>query len=124
MSNPLTRAFFIGRATAEAIIEQLEDTLTDALSALGKFDAEQREKLRNFLWTIYYKVVKQFNTRKLVYTFFFNKLIAHFKCIQIYKKNFKVLLFVLIILEIVYATIYRRYTIYTFGQIIYNNKFK
>ena len=48
MSNPLTRAFFIGRATAEAIIEQLEDTLTDALSAFGKFDAEQREKLRNF----------------------------------------------------------------------------
>jgi polyhydroxyalkanoate synthesis regulator phasin len=48
MSNPLTRAFFIGRATAEAIIEQLEDTLTDALSAIGKFDAEQREKLRNF----------------------------------------------------------------------------
>jgi polyhydroxyalkanoate synthesis regulator phasin len=48
MSNPLTRAFFIGRATAEAIIEQLEDTLTDALSAFGKFDAEQREKLRTF----------------------------------------------------------------------------
>jgi ElaB/YqjD/DUF883 family membrane-anchored ribosome-binding protein len=48
MSNPLTRAFFIGRATAEAIIEQLEDTLTDVLSAFGKFDAEQREKLRNF----------------------------------------------------------------------------
>ena len=52
MSNPLTRAFFIGRATAEAIIEQLEDTLTDALSALGKFDAEQREKLRNFSETV------------------------------------------------------------------------
>jgi polyhydroxyalkanoate synthesis regulator phasin len=48
MSNPLTRAFFIGRATAEALIEQLEDSLTDALSALGKFDAEQREKLRTF----------------------------------------------------------------------------
>jgi polyhydroxyalkanoate synthesis regulator phasin len=48
MSNPLTRAFFIGRATAEAAIEQLEDSLTDALSAIGKFDAEQREKMRNF----------------------------------------------------------------------------
>jgi len=48
MSSPLTRAFFIGRATAEALIEQLEDSLTDALSALGKFDAEQREKLRTF----------------------------------------------------------------------------
>ncbi|AFY72217.1 hypothetical protein Syn7502_00042 [Synechococcus sp. PCC 7502] len=52
MSNPLTRAFFIGRATAEAIIEQVEDTLTDALSAFGKFDAEQREKLRTFTETV------------------------------------------------------------------------
>ncbi len=52
MSNPLTRAFFIGRATAEAIIEQLEDTLTDALSAVGKFDAEQREKIRTFTDTV------------------------------------------------------------------------
>jgi len=52
MSNPLTRAFFIGRATAEAIIEQLEDTLTDALSAFSKFDAEQREKIRNFTDTV------------------------------------------------------------------------
>lgn len=48
MGNPLTRAFFIGRATAEALVDRLEDTLTDALSALGKFDAEQREKLRDF----------------------------------------------------------------------------
>ncbi len=52
MSNPLTRAFFVGRATAEAIIENLEDSLTDALSALGKFDAEQREKLRTFTETV------------------------------------------------------------------------
>lgn len=52
MSNPLTRAFFIGKATAEAIIEQLEDTLTDALSAVGKFDAEQREKIRTFTDTV------------------------------------------------------------------------
>lgn len=48
MGNPLTRAFFIGRATAEALVDLLEDSLTDALSALGKFDAEQREKFRNF----------------------------------------------------------------------------
>jgi flagellar biosynthesis chaperone FliJ len=48
MGNPLTRAFFIGRATAEALVDLLEDGLTDALSALGKFDAEQREKFRNF----------------------------------------------------------------------------
>ncbi|CAN1210030.1 DUF6825 domain-containing protein [Tumidithrix helvetica PCC 7403] len=59
MSNPLTRAFFIGRATAEALIDQVEDTLTDALSALGKFDAEQREKMRNFAETVLEKAAQQ-----------------------------------------------------------------
>lgn len=48
MSDPLVRAFFVGRALAEALGEQLAYTLTDAVSALGKFDAEQRERWRNF----------------------------------------------------------------------------
>jgi hypothetical protein len=48
MSNPLVHAFFVGRAFAEAIGEQLENTVTNALSDLGKFDAEQRERLRQF----------------------------------------------------------------------------
>lgn len=48
MSNPLVHAFFIGRAVAEAISEQVEHTVTNALSELGKFDAEQREQLRQF----------------------------------------------------------------------------
>ncbi|MCS6813025.1 MAG: hypothetical protein NZ772_05560 [Cyanobacteria bacterium] len=48
MSNPLLHSFFLGRALAEAIAEQLEHTLTDVLSELGKFDAEQRERLRQF----------------------------------------------------------------------------
>ncbi len=48
MSNPLVHAFFIGRAVAEAISEQVESTLTTTLSELGKFDAEQRERLRQF----------------------------------------------------------------------------
>ncbi|HEY9622027.1 MAG TPA: hypothetical protein V6C78_16855 [Crinalium sp.] len=48
MSNPLVHAFFVGRAVAEALGEQLEATLTNALSELGKFDAEQRENLRQF----------------------------------------------------------------------------
>lgn len=48
MSNSLVHAFFVGRALAEALNEQLEKTLTDALSDLGKFDAEQRERLRQF----------------------------------------------------------------------------
>lgn len=48
MSNPLVHAFFVGRAVAEALGEQLENGLTNALSELGKFDAEQRERLRQF----------------------------------------------------------------------------
>ena len=48
MTNPLIHAFFVGRAMAEVVNEQLENALTDALSELGKFDAEQRERLRQF----------------------------------------------------------------------------
>jgi hypothetical protein len=48
MTSPLIHAFFLGRATAELIYEGMENTLTDALSEVGKFDAEQRERLRQF----------------------------------------------------------------------------
>ena len=48
MSSPLIHAFFVGRALAEALYEQAEATLTETLSELGKFDAEQRERLRHF----------------------------------------------------------------------------
>jgi polyhydroxyalkanoate synthesis regulator phasin len=48
MSNPIVHAFFVGRAVAELVYEQAEHALTDALSELGKFDAEQRERLRQF----------------------------------------------------------------------------
>jgi len=48
MNDPLIHAFFVGRAIAEALGEQLENTVTNALSELGKFDAEQRERLRQF----------------------------------------------------------------------------
>ncbi len=48
MSNNLVQAFFIGRAVAGIFNEQLENTLTEALSELGKFDAEQREYWRQF----------------------------------------------------------------------------
>ncbi|MEH2215087.1 DUF6825 family protein [Nostoc sp.] len=48
MSNPLVQAFFVGRAVAEVVNERLEVALTDALSDLGKFDAEAREQLRQF----------------------------------------------------------------------------
>ncbi|TRT88953.1 MAG: hypothetical protein EWV82_02105 [Microcystis aeruginosa Ma_AC_P_19900807_S299] len=49
MTNPVIHAFFLGRAIAEVIGEQLEDAFTNALSELGKFDAEQRENLRQFV---------------------------------------------------------------------------
>ncbi|MBD2363647.1 hypothetical protein H6G36_21050 [Anabaena minutissima FACHB-250] len=48
MSNPLLQAFFVGRALAEVANERLEVVLTDALSEIGKFDAEAREQLRQF----------------------------------------------------------------------------
>ena len=49
MSNPLVHAFFLGRAFAEAVSEEVEATVTKSLSDLGKFDAEQRERLRQFV---------------------------------------------------------------------------
>jgi polyhydroxyalkanoate synthesis regulator phasin len=48
MSNPLVQAFFVGRAVAEVINERVEVALTDALSELGKFDAEAKEQLHQF----------------------------------------------------------------------------
>ncbi|MBR8835900.1 MAG: hypothetical protein DSM106950_18240 [Stigonema ocellatum SAG 48.90 = DSM 106950] len=48
MSNPLLQAFFVGRAVGDVLTEKLEFALTDALSELGKFDAEAREQVRQF----------------------------------------------------------------------------
>lgn len=46
--NPLVNAFFVGRALAEVVNQTISKTITNALSELGKFDAEQRENLRKF----------------------------------------------------------------------------
>ena len=59
MSKSQLDAFFIGRATAEAVINRIEETVTDALSALGKFDAEQREQVRKFVDTVLEKAESQ-----------------------------------------------------------------
>ncbi len=48
MNNPVIQAFFLGRAVAEVLKERVEDSLTNALSELGKFDAEARENVRQF----------------------------------------------------------------------------
>jgi hypothetical protein len=48
MTTPLTHAFFLGRATAEVLSQELETAATSMLSEIGKFDAEQRQRLRQF----------------------------------------------------------------------------
>ena len=48
MSNRVVHTFFIGRAVADLLNEQLEHVLTNLVSEIGKFDAEQRERLREF----------------------------------------------------------------------------
>ena len=48
MSNPVIDAFFVGRALAEVLGEKIEESFTNALSDLGKFNAEQSENLRQF----------------------------------------------------------------------------
>jgi ABC-type enterochelin transport system substrate-binding protein len=52
MTNPLVNAFFLGRATAEILSEELEHGVTTLMSNAGRFDAEQRERLRNLTQTI------------------------------------------------------------------------
>lgn len=48
MSDPIKEAFLLGKACAEVVGEKVEDTLTNLLSEIGKFDAETRESLREF----------------------------------------------------------------------------
>ena len=48
MSNPMLQAFFVGRALAAAVSDRAEHVVSEGLSKLGKFDAEQREYFRQF----------------------------------------------------------------------------
>jgi len=59
MSTPVVHAFFMGRALATAIAEQVEQTMTETLSNLGRFDAEQRENLRHFTEEVMARVHQQ-----------------------------------------------------------------
>jgi flagellar biosynthesis chaperone FliJ len=52
MTNPITNAFFLGRATAEILSEEIGYGVTNLMSSAGRFDAEQRERLRNLTQTI------------------------------------------------------------------------
>ncbi|MEO0540429.1 MAG: DUF6825 family protein [Cyanobacteria bacterium P01_A01_bin.105] len=53
MSDSTQQAFFLGRALATAVSEQLERALTEGISAVGRFDAEQRESLRQFTEAVF-----------------------------------------------------------------------
>jgi polyhydroxyalkanoate synthesis regulator phasin len=64
MSKSPLDAFFIGRATAEAVIDRIGETVSDTLSALGKFDAEQREQIRLFVEAVLEKAETQKATVK------------------------------------------------------------
>jgi polyhydroxyalkanoate synthesis regulator phasin len=48
MTNPVLNSFFVGRALAQSLNDKLGETLTYTLSELGKVNAEQGEKLRQF----------------------------------------------------------------------------
>ncbi|MEM1367020.1 MAG: DUF6825 family protein [Cyanobacteria bacterium P01_H01_bin.15] len=48
MDNPVLQAFYMGRALAEVLTEKVEANVAEVLSEVGKFDAEQRERLRHF----------------------------------------------------------------------------
>ncbi|MGF1459492.1 MAG: DUF6825 family protein [Leptolyngbyaceae cyanobacterium] len=62
MSSPVVHAFFMGRALASAISEKVEQSMTEALSDLGRFDAEQRENLRQFTEDVMARVQQQEST--------------------------------------------------------------
>lgn len=64
MSKSPLHAFFVGRKIAEGIYEQLENLMTNALSELGKLDAEQREKLRQFTEKVLEKAELEAQTEK------------------------------------------------------------
>ncbi len=48
MTKNVLNSFFVGRALAQSLNDKLGETLTHTLSELGKINAEQGEKLRNF----------------------------------------------------------------------------
>jgi siroheme synthase (precorrin-2 oxidase/ferrochelatase) len=66
MTKPTLDAFFIGRALAEGIREQVEAALTQALAEVGRFDAAQREMLRTFTEQVLVQAQGQVATRSTV----------------------------------------------------------
>lgn len=66
MSNPVIQAFFLGKALAETLGEKVEETVSNTLSELGKFDAQQRENLRQFTNEVMAKAEREWNAQGVV----------------------------------------------------------
>jgi polyhydroxyalkanoate synthesis regulator phasin len=61
MTNPVLNSFFIGRALAESLNEKLGETLSYTLGELGKLNAEQGEKLRQFTQEVLDRAARETN---------------------------------------------------------------
>ncbi|TVQ45787.1 MAG: hypothetical protein EA365_06915 [Gloeocapsa sp. DLM2.Bin57] len=66
MSNSVIQAFFLGKALAETLGEKVEETVSNTLSELGKFDAQQRENLRQFTNEVMAKAEREWNAQGVV----------------------------------------------------------
>ena len=66
-NNPVTNAFFFGRALAEVMSEKMEESFTSAMSDLGKFDAEQRENLRQLMEEVQLRAERAAGTATTTY---------------------------------------------------------
>lgn len=51
-SSVVVRAFFVGRALAQALTEQVGHLVGEVLAGVGRWDAQQREALRQQIQTI------------------------------------------------------------------------
>lgn len=61
MTKPVLNSFFVGRALAQALNDKLGETLTYSLSELGKINAEQGEKLRQFTQDVLDRAARETN---------------------------------------------------------------
>jgi polyhydroxyalkanoate synthesis regulator phasin len=61
MTNPVLNSFFIGRALAESLNDKLGETLSYTLGELGKLNAEQGEKLRQFTQEVLDRAARETN---------------------------------------------------------------
>ncbi len=62
MTNPVLNSFFVGRALAQSLNDKLGETLTYTFSELGKVNAEQGEKLRQFTQEVIDRAARETST--------------------------------------------------------------